>query len=397
MPPTTADFRNALRLRLQGAGLKGQKLVEIRAGNLHGAFPGPQNRMPSCCNAMRSEMVAGDAIVRQPPSGNGANLVIRYQLPRSGSTAADGPVPLPVDARSTDSVAVARGSTGRRTSAPDGIPAFVPPKADDFRQALRSRLQLAANQRLTAVDIRSGDVHADFAGPRNRMPSCCNVMRSEMSDGDTVIRQPPSGNGANLVIRYKLPRAVSHAKGVRKHSLATPETISDSVTTTRSQGAPPVRDLRIPRNPARVSNPTVANHETVGQALLLLRAGLGPYIEKQVRRAVVAGRINAAELHPYVPNLRTAERTMREWDVALLLKLMWETWNDIFRRSLGPAERGLVGELRGHRNAWAHQEPFSDDDAYRALDTASRLLAAVGASETREVEVLKTEVLGRLK
>ena len=56
---------------------------------------------------------------------------------------------------------------------------------------------------------------------------------------------------------------------------------------------------------------------------------------------------------------------------------MWETWNVVFRTILGPAERGFVGELRGHRNRWAHQEPFSSDDAYRALDTTGRLLWCV--------------------
>ena len=72
---------------------------------------------------------------------------------------------------------------------------------------------------------------------------------------------------------------------------------------------------------------------------------------------------------------------------------MWETWNDVFRNILGPAERGFVGELRGHRNRWAHQEPFSSDDAYRALDTAHRLLTAVSAEQARDVERLKMELL----
>ena len=63
-----------------------------------------------------------------------------------------------------------------------------------------------------------------------------------------------------------------------------------------------------------------------------------------------------------------SKRPVVEWDAAALLALMWETWNQVFRQTLGPAERGLVGELRGHRTRWAHQEPFSTDDAYRALD-----------------------------
>ena len=82
-----------------------------------------------------------------------------------------------------------------------------------------------------------------------------------------------------------------------------------------------------------------------------------------------------------------------EQDVAGLLKLMWDTWHDVFREILGPAERSLVSELRGHRNQWAHQESFSSDDAYRALDSVGRLLAAVSAPQSEELEKRKLELL----
>jgi predicted AAA+ superfamily ATPase len=50
--------------------------------------------------------------------------------------------------------------------------------------------------------------------------------------------------------------------------------------------------------------------------------------------------------------------------------------------------------MREIRNAWAHQQAFTTDDAYRALDTASRLLATISASEqAAEVERQKQEVL----
>ena len=58
-----------------------------------------------------------------------------------------------------------------------------------------------------------------------------------------------------------------------------------------------------------------------------------------------------------------------------------------------PAERGFVGELRGHRNRWAHQESFSSDDAYRVLDLVGRLLASVSAPQSDELEKLKMELL----
>ena len=135
------------------------------------------------------------------------------------------------------------------------------------------------------------------------------------------------------------------------------------------------------------------NHERVGKALDLLKTGLGPFVDREVHGAVKAHRVDASTLRRFVDDPRIGDRPVTEWDVAGLLKLMWETWNEVFRTILGPAERGFVGELRGHRNRWAHQEPFSGDDAYRVLDTASRLLAAVSAAEAADVEKLKMELL----
>ena len=135
------------------------------------------------------------------------------------------------------------------------------------------------------------------------------------------------------------------------------------------------------------------NHERVGKALELLKAGLGPFVEREVKAAIDTRRLDAYKLRDYAEDPMLANKSITEWDVAGLLKLMWETWNDVFRAILGPAERGLVGEMRGHRNQWAHQEPFSGDDAYRALDSAARLLTAVSASEAAEAEKLKMELL----
>ena len=53
----------------------------------------------------------------------------------------------------------------------------------------------------------------------------------------------------------------------------------------------------------------------------------------------------------------------------------------VFRNELRTTGRNLVGELRDWRNKWAHNEPFSHDDAYRALDTIERLLAVIDAPE----------------
>jgi predicted AAA+ superfamily ATPase len=136
----------------------------------------------------------------------------------------------------------------------------------------------------------------------------------------------------------------------------------------------------------------ITNHERVGKALELLRSGLGPFVEREFKNAYRDR--GADEVGRFMGEDRlNAKRPVAEWDVAALLKLMWESWNDVFRRTLGPAERSLLSELREHRNKWAHQETFSSDNAYRALDSAGRLLTAVSAPQADEIEKMKMELL----
>ncbi|MBI4617608.1 MAG: ATP-binding protein [Planctomycetes bacterium] len=136
----------------------------------------------------------------------------------------------------------------------------------------------------------------------------------------------------------------------------------------------------------------ISNQERVGKAMELLRIGLAPFVEREFKSQHPAGAAEAAGR--YFGDERTAgKKPVAEWDAAALLKVLWEAWNDVFRRTLGPAERSLVSELRDARNRWAHQEHFSSDDAYRALDSAARLLVAVSAPEGQEIEKMKMELL----
>jgi predicted AAA+ superfamily ATPase len=135
----------------------------------------------------------------------------------------------------------------------------------------------------------------------------------------------------------------------------------------------------------------ITNQDRVGKAMELLRTGLAPFVEREFRNLHQAQADDAARR--YLADDRTvARKPLAEWDVAALLKLMWEAWNSVFSRPLGRAERSLVQELRDCRNKWAHQEPFSSDDADRALDSMSRLLTAVSAKEADEVGKMKLEL-----
>jgi predicted AAA+ superfamily ATPase len=136
----------------------------------------------------------------------------------------------------------------------------------------------------------------------------------------------------------------------------------------------------------------ITNHERVGKAMDLLKQGLGPFVEREFMSAHKDRAL--AEATRYMGEDRLlAKKAIAEWDAAGLLKLMWEAWNDVFRRTLGPAERSLVNELRDLRNKWAHQQTFSGDDAYRALDSAGRLLTAISAPQSDEIEKTKMELL----
>jgi predicted AAA+ superfamily ATPase len=137
----------------------------------------------------------------------------------------------------------------------------------------------------------------------------------------------------------------------------------------------------------------ITNHERVGRALELLRAGLAPFVEREVQEAVRAGTVNMETVRRYAEDPLLKNKPIAEWDAAALLKLMWETWNEVFRKTLGFAERSLVSELREWRNKWAHQEPFSSDDAYRVLDSVARLLTAISAPQAGEIERMKQELL----
>ena len=135
----------------------------------------------------------------------------------------------------------------------------------------------------------------------------------------------------------------------------------------------------------------ITNHERVGKALELLKAGLGPFVEREMK-SVYQKKAQAQAAKFMGEDRLLADKPLAKWDVAALLKLMWGAWNSVFRKTLGPAERSLVSELRDHRNRWAHQQTFSSDDADRSLDSMMRLLTAVSAPEADEIGKMKAEL-----
>jgi hypothetical protein len=122
----------------------------------------------------------------------------------------------------------------------------------------------------------------------------------------------------------------------------------------------------------------ITNEERVGKAMDLLRHG--PFVEREFKNLHQAQATDV--VRRYLGDDRTVgKKPLADWDVAALLKLMWQAWNEVFGRTLGRAERSLVQELRDCRNKWAPQELLSSDDADRALDSVARLLTGVSAPQ----------------
>jgi hypothetical protein len=137
----------------------------------------------------------------------------------------------------------------------------------------------------------------------------------------------------------------------------------------------------------------ITNQERVGKALDLFRTGLAPFVEREFANAHQdKALVEARRLLPAEDRIN-ANRPIAQWDAAALLKLIWDARNEVFGRTLGRAERSLVQELRDMRNRWAHQDPFTVDDIYCALNSVHRLLLAISSTLAEEVEKMKMELL----
>ena len=82
--------------------------------------------------------------------------------------------------------------------------------AEKFRTVLNRLLDDVQPAGRPFLLMTAGELHRTvgrYPGPRHQIPNCCTVMKSEMGNGDAIIAAPPSGVGASLKIRYRLPRS----------------------------------------------------------------------------------------------------------------------------------------------------------------------------------------------
>ena len=145
----------------------------------------------------------------------------------------------------------------------------------------------------------------------------------------------------------------------------------------------------------------LSNRERVGRVLEAVTAGLAPFVVREFRmvyRGDFTREIDAALTTQAFELPRSAltsvESLTASLDAQNVLNLMIRRWSEVFQEKLGHVGRSYVGELYTARVDWAHQKPFSNDQAYRVADTAKRLLQMVSAGEqAAQVDQIASDLL----
>lgn len=141
----------------------------------------------------------------------------------------------------------------------------------------------------------------------------------------------------------------------------------------------------------------ISNRDRVGSMFELLAAPLDDFISGAVAPALEEGSSwtslvelkdakKGVEGKDYDPRDPQVQLRMLTENIPNSIKQGWYPFDD----AIGRVGQGYSKELREARNDWAHNKSFSDDDAYRCLDTAERLLTSIGApSVADEVKAIR--------
>ncbi len=137
----------------------------------------------------------------------------------------------------------------------------------------------------------------------------------------------------------------------------------------------------------------ISNRERIQKGLELLKDGLRPFVERELKAKYGDKWANTVNDSLQTPIAGDAKAGL-DWDNHALLRAVWDFWNAVFKDVLSQSHRSMVSELRTVRNEWAHDKPFSYDGTYRALSTMRLLLEAVAApDQAREVGKLEEDVM----
>ncbi len=134
----------------------------------------------------------------------------------------------------------------------------------------------------------------------------------------------------------------------------------------------------------------LSNRDRIDRGLEAVRRGLGPYVLRELKSRygerwpyAVATELDGRS-YSRVQNVKSEEQFLDVADAQALLKLMWGSYNEVFKDKLGFSGRNYLSEIMDARNSWAHGGSFTVEETGRALDTMHLLLRAISAAPEAE-------------
>ena len=139
------------------------------------------------------------------------------------------------------------------------------------------------------------------------------------------------------------------------------------------------------------------NHQRVTEGFEILTGVLAPWVAQELRVRFgdewwdqgVLGILHEHNRRS-LPVGGDDDELIPALDAARCLILMDVQWSELFRRKLGREHRTWTKELSDTRNKWAHKGllDITDEDAWRALDTMTRLVEPMDAEAAEQLRGL---------
>ncbi len=147
------------------------------------------------------------------------------------------------------------------------------------------------------------------------------------------------------------------------------------------------------------------NHSDIGKAMhFVLRPMLAAFVQQKLARHFGADnwwRLGVLDvLYPeqkrFLPTAGTYEELTNALDMQLCILLIEIHWREIFSAGLSRNYFNYVRELKGIRNAWAHEpDSFDDTTTRRAFDTMALISEAFDTETTEQLRAMWNAKLNR--
>ena len=135
----------------------------------------------------------------------------------------------------------------------------------------------------------------------------------------------------------------------------------------------------------------ISNNARVARALYLLKLELDNFVPREFSSHHDDQVVNV--LNQILNQNRDAQRPFHNMKTQDLLAVVQASWWNVFDRSLGGIEPGLVREVALAHENWANRHHFTGETAYQVLSSVQQMLAAMSCPSTLELDMLKRECL----